>query len=183
MSSDGSGTFATYYPQDDPFDGFFGGDGWRVVGDNATDQSNVVIGPDDGIIVARGVVGDIEIVASGSVNVLDLQRDLPAGFSMVSYPYPVATTLSDSNIYTETNGYVSGGDSGSSDLVYVLNSDGVYTTYYRQNDPFDGFFGGDGWRVVGDNATDQGSVVIPSDSSIIVQHIGSGLQWVDAKPF
>jgi hypothetical protein len=183
MSSDGSGTFATYYPQDDPFDGFFGGDGWRVVGDNATDQSDVVVGPDDGIIVARGIVGDIDIVISGSVNVIDHQRGLPNGFSMVAYPYPVDVTLDDSNIYTASNGYVSGGDSGSSDLVFVLNSNGAYTTYYRQDDPFDGFFGGDGWRVVGDNATDQGAVTIPSDSSVIIQHTGAGLLWADATPF
>ncbi|MDG1300277.1 MAG: hypothetical protein P8R37_01655 [Opitutae bacterium] len=183
MSSDGAGAFATYYPQDDPFDGFFGGDGWRVVGDNATDQSNVVIGPDDGIIVARGVVGDLDIVVSGSVNVIDHQRGLPGGFSMVAYPYPVDVTLDDSNIYTGTNGYVSGANSGSSDLVFVLNSNGVYTTYYRQDDPFDGFFGGDGWRVVGDNATDQGAVSIPAGSSIIIQHTGAGLFWAGAKPF
>jgi len=183
MASDGGGTFATYYHQDDPFDGFFGGDGWRVVGDNATDQSNVVIGPDDGLIVARSAVGDLDIVVSGSVNVIDHQRGLPGGFSMVAYPYPVDVTLDESNLYTPTNGYVSGGDSASSDLVFVLQSTGTYTTYYRQDDPFDGFFGGDGWRVVGDNATDQGAVVIPASSSIIVQHTGSGLAWADVKPF
>jgi hypothetical protein len=183
MSSDGAGSFATYYPQDDPTDSFFGGDGWRVVGDNATDQSDVVIGPDDGIIVARGVAGDIDIVVSGSVNVVDHQRGLPTGFSLVSYPYPVDVTLDDSNIYTASNGYVSGANSGASDLVYVLNSDGVYTTYYRQDDPTDSFFGGDGWRVVGDNATDKGAVVIPAGSSIIIQHRGDGLLWADVKPF
>ena len=183
MSSEGDGSFSTYYPQDDPTDSFFGGDGWRIVGDNATDQSDVVIGPDDGIIVARDVVGDIDIVVSGSVNVVDHQRGLPGGFSLVSYPYPVDVTLEDSNIYTDLNGYVSGANSGASDLVYVLNSDGLYTTYYRQDDPTDSFFGGDGWRVVGDNATEQGAVVIPAGSSIIIKHRGEGLVWADAKPY
>ena len=183
MSSDGEGTFATYYPQDDPTDSFFGGDGWRVVGDDATDQSNVVIGPDDGIIIARAVVDDVVIVVSGSVNVIDHQRGLPSGFSLVSYPYPVGLTLDDSNIYTASNGYVSGANSGTSDLVYVLSSSGVYTSYYRQDDPTDSFFGGDGWRVVGDNATEQGAVVIPAGSSILIQHTGDGLLWADAKPF
>ena len=102
MSSDGQGSFATYYVQTDPTGlGFLGGDGWRQVGaSNSLDMSNVVIGPDDGVIVSRSAAGDVDIVVAGSVNVIDHQRDLPAGFSMVSYPYPVDVTLDDSNIYS-----------------------------------------------------------------------------------
>ena len=195
MSSDGAGTFATYYFQDDPTDpvpivgGFSGGDGWRVVGDNATNQSDVVVGPDDGILIARATSGDVEIVVSGSVNAVDHKRDLPAGLSLVAYPYPVDVTLNDSGIYSASNGYVSAGSFSASDNVYVLGSNGSYTTYYRQDDPTDpvpivgGFSGGDGWRVVGNTGTDQGAVVIPAGSAIIIQHKGSGLAWTDAKPY
>ena len=187
MASDGSGAFSTYYVQDDPTPiGLFGGDGWRQVGaSNSLDQSNVVVGPDDGIIVARSTSGDIDIVLSGSVNVIDHQRDLPAGFSMVSYPYPVDVTLDDSGIYSASNGYVSGSSFASSDLVYVLGSDGAYTTYFRQDDPTPiGLFGGDGWRQVGaSNSEDKGSTVIPAGSAIIIKHTNSGLAWNDQKPF
>jgi len=185
MSSDGSGIFGTYFVQDDPTPGFLGGDGWRQVGAaNNLDVSNVIIGPDDGIIVARSTSGDIDIVVSGSVNVIDHQRGLPSGFSMVSYPYPVDVTLDESGLYTADNGYVSGATSSTSDLVYVLGSDGLYTTYFRQDDPTPGFLGGDGWRQVGASTSeDKGSVVIPAGSSIIVNHTSTGLAWSDAKPF
>tara|TARA_B110001450_G_scaffold209146_1_gene200023 strand:+ start:261 stop:1322 length:1062 start_codon:yes stop_codon:yes gene_type:complete len=187
MSSDGQGSFATYYVQTDPTGlGFLGGDGWRQVGaSNSLDMSNVVIGPDDGVIVSRSASGDVNIVVAGSVNVIDHQRDLPSGFSMVSYPYPVDVTLDDSNIYSATNGYVSGANSNTSDLVYVLGSEGLYTTYYRQTDPTGlGFLGGDGWRQIGSsNSEDKGSTVIPAGSSIIIKHSSTGLAWNDAKPF
>jgi hypothetical protein len=187
MSTDGSGAFDTYFVQDDPTPiGILGGDGWRKVGaSNSVDQSNVVIGPDDGLIIATSTIGDIDIVVSGSVNVIDHQRDLPSGFSMVSYPYPVDVTLDDSGIYTASNGYVSGSNFSSSDLVYVLGSDGSYTTYFRQDDPTPiGILGGDGWRQVGASSSeDKGSTVIPAGSAIIIKHTNAGLAWNDQKPF
>lgn len=181
MSSNGAGIYAIYYYQTDAF-GFAGGTGWRKVGDNSTDQSDVIVGPDDGVIVARTALGDIDIVVSGSVNVVDHRRGLPNGFSLVAYPYPVDVTLGDSGIYSSSNGYVSGGNSGSSDLVYVLSSAGSFDIYYYQTDAF-GFAGGTGWRIVGDNSTDQSATVIPANSSIIINHIGTGLQWTAAVPY
>jgi hypothetical protein len=189
MSSDGLGTFATYYVQTDPTGAgaFLGGDGWRQVGaSNSLDMSNVVIGPDDGVIVSRSATDDVDIVVAGSVNVIDHQRGLPSGFSMVSYPYPVDVTLDDSDIYSATNGYVSGANSSSSDLVYVLGSDGLYTTYYYQTDPTGAgaFLGGNGWRQIGSpNSEEKGSTIIPAGSSMIIKHTSTGLAWTDAKPF
>ena len=59
------------------------------------------------------------------------------------------TTLGD--IFSTDNafGLTSGGDVASSDVVYIMSSDGVgsYAQYYYQTDPFGGFFGGDGWRA------------------------------------
>jgi uncharacterized protein (TIGR02597 family) len=183
MSADGNGVYGSYYYQDDPFDGFFGGDGWRSLGDNATDASNLIIAPDDGLIVQRNAPSDLSIVVTGTVNTIQHNRTLPAGFSLVAYPFPVDTTLDDSGIYSATNGYTSGGDASTSDIVYVLSPNGSYTSYYRQDDPFDGFFGGDGWRALGDNATDAGTTSIPAGSAIIIKHIGSGLTWADSLPY
>ena len=183
MSSDGNGVYGSYYYQDDPFDGFFGGDGWRSLGDNATDASNLIIAPDDGIIVKRDAVSNLSVVVTGTVNTIQHNRTLPAGFSLVAYPFPVDTTLDDSGIYSATNGYVSGGDANSSDIVYVLSPNGSYTSYYRQDDPFDGFFGGDGWRALGDNATDAGTTTISTGSAVIIKHTGSGLTWADSTPY
>ena len=182
MSSDGGGSYTTYYYQTDAF-GFLGGTGWRLNGDASTDASNITIMPDEGIIIARAAAGDLSVVLSGSVNVIDHSCALPAGFSLVSYPFPVDVTLNDSGIYSATNGYVSGGDSGSSDIVYVLQSDGSFNNYYYQTDAF-GFLGGTGWRLAGDASTDVGDTYsIPAGSSVIIKHTGSGLLWADAKPF
>jgi hypothetical protein len=181
MSQDGAGQYQIYYYQTDLL-GFLGGDGWRLNGDASTDASNVTIMPDQGIIIARSTAGDLPIVVSGSVNVNDHYNALPSGFSLVSYPYPVDVTLDDSGIYSATNGYTSGGDSASSDLVYVLGSNGQFTTYYYQTDLL-GFLGGDGWRSGTDTITDVGSTSIPAGSSIIIRHTGSGLLWADTKPF
>jgi hypothetical protein len=181
MSSDGAGQYQIYYYQTDSL-GFLGGNGWRLNGDSFTDASNVTIMPDQGIIIGRAVAGDLSVVVSGSVNVVDHNRGLPNGFSLVSYPYPVDVTLADSGIYSASNGYQSGGDSASSDLVYVLGSDGTFSTFYYQTDSL-GFLGGNGWRSGTDTFTDVGSYSIPAGSSIIIKHTGSGLLWADAKPF
>ena len=181
MSTDGAASFATYYYQTDTT-GFFGGNGWRVVGDSYTDMSNVVVAPDDGLMVRRISTGDLSVVVSGSVNVVKHSRDLPAGFSLVAYPFPVDVTLGDSGIYTSSNGYVSESDSSNSDVVYIIGSDGIFKTYYYQTDA-SGFFGGNGWRAVGDTTTDVADTVIGAGSSVIVLHRGNGLAWRDAVPF
>ena len=181
MSTDGNGTYSTYYYQTDSL-GFLGGTGWRVVGDNSTDMSNVVVAPDDGLIVSRTASGDLPLVVSGNVKEVKHKRDLPAGYSLVAYPFPVDVTLADSNIYTASNGYVSGGSGSTSDLVYVLSSDGSFATYYRQTDAL-GFLGGDGWRSFGDTNTSRDSQVIPAGSSLIIFHRGSGLSWSDELPY
>ena len=182
MSSDGAGSYTTYYYQTDSF-GFLGGTGWRLNGDASTDASNATIMPDQGVIIARAAAGDLSVVLSGSVNVIDHSLSIPAGFSLVAYPFPVDVTLNDSGIYSATNGYVSGGDSASSDIVYVLQSDGTFVNYYYQTDSF-GFLGGTGWRLAGDASTDVGDTFeIPAGSSVIIKHTGSGLLWADAKPF
>ena len=183
MSTDGNATYTTYYYQTDNLGGLIGGTGWRVVGNSSTDMASVVVAPDDGIIVSRKVSGDLPLVVSGNVKEAKHKRDLPAGFSLVAYPFPVSVTLADSNIYTASNGYVSGGNGSSSDLVYVISSDGTFTTYYRQTDNLGGLIGGSGWRLVGDNSTARDSEVIPSGSSIIILHRGSGLSWSDDLPF
>jgi hypothetical protein len=101
----------------------------------------------------------------------------------VSYPYPVDVKLNESGIHSATNGYVSGSDSASSDIVYVLQSDGSFANYYYQTDSF-GFLGGTGWRLAGDAYTDVGDTYsIPAGSSVIIKHTGLGLLWADAKPF
>ena len=181
MSSTGNGIFATYYYLNDEF-GLFGGNGWRSITDTATDYSNLVVGPDDGLIVRRIASGDLTTVVSGNVSTTDLSRDLPNGFSLIAYPFPVDVTLSNSGIYSATNGYVSTGSSADSDVVYVINPNGTFTSYYYLTDEF-GLFGGNGWRRVSDFNTPMDNTVLTVGSSIIIKHIGTGLAWTDAVPF
>ena len=181
MSTDGAASFATYYYQTDTL-GILGGNGWRVVGGSDTDMSNVVVAPDDGLMVRRISAGDLSVVVSGSVNVAKHSRDLPAGFSLVAYPFPVDVTLGDSGIYTSSNGYVSGGSFLDSDIIYIIGSDGIFKSYYYQTDSL-GILGGNGWRLVGGTDTDVADTVISRNSSVIVLHRGNGLAWRDAVPF
>lgn len=181
MSTDGAATYAAYYYQTDATS-FFGGNGWRLVGDRYTDMSNVVVAPDDGLMVRRISMGDLSVVVSGSVNVVKHSRDLPAGFSLVAYPFPVDVTLGESNIYTSSNGYISRSSFLNSDIVYIIGSDGIFQSYYYQTDS-SGFFGGNGWRQVGDSSTDVSDTLISRNSSVIVLHRGNGLAWKDAVPF
>lgn len=183
MSTDGNASYTTYYYQTDNLGGILGGTGWRVLGDNSSDMSSIAIAPDDGLIVSRKASGDLDLVTSGVVKDSKHKRDLPAGYSLIAYPFPVSVTLADSNIYTADNGYVSGGNGSSSDLVYVISSDGSFTTYYRQTDSLGGILGGDGWRVFGDSSTSRDNEPIPAGSSIIILHRGSGLTWSDDLPY
>ena len=182
MSTDGTGSYTTLYYQTDNL-GFLGGNGWRSIATGAfTDASNAIIAPDDGVIVKRTPSTDLTHVVTGTVRTAQLNKGLPAGFSLVSYPFPVETTLNDSGIYSATNGYVSGGASNS-DLVYIITADGSFTTYYYQTDNL-GFLGGNGWRSIATGAfTDAGATVIPAGSSILIKHTGTGLNWEDALPY
>lgn len=181
MSTDGTAQYTTYYYQTDEL-GFLGGTGWRVNGDSSTDMSSVRIAPDDGVFVRRTESGDLSVTVSGHVKDAAHNRVLPAGYSLVAYPFPLNVALSDSGIYTETNGYVTAGDSATSDLVYLIGSTGSFTTYYRQKDDL-GFLGGHGWRLVGDAFTSRDAVEIPAGSAVIILHRGSGLSWSDAVPY
>lgn len=196
MSGDGLGSYGLYYYQTDPSPTFinaFGGSGWRASSDNTIDMSGVVIGPDDGVIIKRDASTDISFVVTGTVNTIAHRRDLPAGYSLVSYPFPVDTTLDDSGIYSDANedgiadnGYVSSTGVTGSDVVYVLDPSGSFSLYYYQTDPSPSFinaFGGSGWRTSTDNTVDVGTTSIPVGSSLIIFHRGSGLAWTDALPY
>ena len=181
MSSDGGGNYTTLYYQTDLL-GFLGGNGWRVVGNAFSDASGIILAPDDGVLVYRAGAGDLSLVVAGTVSAAPANRSLPAGYSLISYPFPTDTTLADSGIYEAGNGYVSGSNAGNSDLVYVISPDGQFTTYYYQTDLL-GFLGGNGWRVVGNAFADVGGNSIPVGSSFIIYHTGSGLSWTDALPY
>lgn len=191
MDTDGSASYDIYYYQTDPTAAaginFFGGSGWRKTTDNSTDMSGLVLSPDDGIFVKRDATSDVSFVVTGTVNTIPHRRDLPNGFSLVSYPFPVGTTLNTSGIFSDSNGYITNTSPSTSDNVYVIGLDGGFTVYYYQTDPTAAaginFFGGTGWRLTTDNQTDVGSLTIPQGSSIIVNHRGSGLSWTDALPY
>jgi hypothetical protein len=81
-----------------------------------------------------------------------------------SYIIKELMTLADVFGADNSAGLRSGGDAASSDLIYIMSSDGagVYATYYYQTDSL-GFLGGDGWRAFGDPNSDVSDVVIGPD--------------------
>ena len=130
--------------------------------------------------------GLIVDITANTANTITADTDL-SGVVDTGAGYVVKEHMTISDVFGSDNsaGFTSGGDATSSDLIYVMSSDGggSYQTYYYQTDAF-GFLGGTGWRLAGDASTDVGDTYsIPAGSSVIIKHKGSGLLWADAKPF
>lgn len=183
MSFDGSGSYTrTFYYQTDPF-GFGGGTGWRMTGNIEDNMGDTRIVPDQALIVKRISDSDISISVSGDVKMSDEKIPLQQGFSLVGSSFPIETTLGESNLYTGgSDGVQGGGDDATADLVYFLNTDGTFTTYYYQIDPF-GFGGGTGWRESGNINDPADSAPISPNTGIIILSRNSETSWQRNRPY
>lgn len=178
------GQFIQYYYQIDQLGGFGGGDGWRRIGNSDTDVSSTIIPPEEGIIVARMSPEPLSVVIAGDVKIGNSESGLFPGFNMLSYQYPLDTTLGESGLWNDgLNGIQAGQDSTSADIVYLLDNEGQFEMYYYQLDQLGGFGGGDGWRKAGDSDTSQDDKLLAAGQAIIVLKRSVQSRWAMVQPF
>ncbi len=138
--------------------------GWVQDGDGTyTIQNNLVIYPDEGVILARlstNTLPSSYAMSMGTVpsNAQTTLINAP-GFTLVSNPLPVSVTLSQFG-FTNSPSWLEGASAGSSDLVYLWNGSG-WQDYY--------FYSGYGWVQDGDGTyTLQTNTSIPAGSAAMV---------------
>jgi len=141
-----------------------GGVGWRQSGDKFTNMENVIIYPDEGLLVRRRSATNLTLTMTGSVKSNASKRKILKGFNFVSTSYPVDVTLEKLGL---ENDLVSGSDFSSSDLLYTIDDTASFRSFYYQT--AGARSGGNGWREVGDKFNDQKDVVIPAGTALIIR--------------
>jgi uncharacterized protein (TIGR02597 family) len=163
-------SYDTYYYST----GGLAGTGWRKIGSNPAnaDQANILIYPDDGLLVSRQQSGAANIVLLGSVKTGQTSFPVLPGLNIVSNPYAAPMTLESSGLRQSG---LTGGNSTTADSVRIYNGSS-YDTYYYST----GGLAGTGWRKIGSNPAnlDQQNVQIPVGVSVLITRVGaSGFDW------
>lgn len=151
------------------------GTGWRVSGDNVTDQVNRVLYPDDGMIISRQQTGSIKLLLMGAVRAGQTSFPIVPGMNLVGNPYSAPMTLDSSNLYTgsATTG-IKPGFASTADQVLLFNGTD-YDIYYYSS----GGLAGTGWRKAGGPKTSAGATTLPVAGAFLVQRRGgAGFNWV-----
>lgn len=141
---------------------------WKLVSaPEGASQNDTVIESGSGIMVTRRNTGTpVTVRLAGEILSGRHAANVSGGFSIVNNPFLVSTTLAASTLSDNITG---GTGPGAADIVY-LESSGELTGYYYKT----GGLGGTGWRALGDNVTDQGSVTIaPGKAILFKEHAGS----------
>jgi uncharacterized protein (TIGR02597 family) len=90
--------------------------------------------------------------------------NLPFSFNVRAY-FTIADFFGADN---STYNLRSGGNSSSSDTIYILDDGGILQRYYYQTAP--SFAGGTGWRKAGDSSTDYSDKVIASNALLMARN-------------
>lgn len=137
------------------------------------------------IQTSTGVILDIVANTADSVTVAVNSGNVVQDATITLKKY---STIGDLLSADNSLGLVSSDTLGASDAVYVMAAQGgTYSTYFYRTDPTTALFGmpldgGDGWRTVGDNTTDQAGVAIPVGGAVIIKTLSS-LTWTDDLPY
>ena len=144
------------------FSGYFNtGSAWVSVATPAgADQSATVLDAGAAVLVVRKNLGaDTSVRVTGVTLPGRETGAVAAGFKLVNNPFSISTTLEASGLQQ----YITGGTGpGSADTVYLENN-GVITGYYYKT----GGLGGSGWRVLGDNVSNQGAALVRPGKSLL----------------
>ncbi len=158
--------------------GGLGGIGWRLESaPTGSNQDNVVVGVDKGILVLRKSGGSpVSIRFTGDSIVGNEKPAVVSGFNIVNNPYSVAATL-DSSMLKD---FVTGAStSGSADIVYLENA-GVLEAYFFKN----GGLGGTGWRLVSNpTGANQGAVSLLPGKAILFREQAGTASFTLTEPF
>lgn len=189
IGSDAQGNpkWTRYYYQTDPTGvaALLGGTGWRRSDNTTTDFKDVVISPDEGLLVKRNGATDLTITLPGTIKTNKSKTPLLVGFNLIAYSFPVDATLDSLNLQDKL---VSGASVNESDVIFVINASGGFTRYYYQTDPTGvlALLGGTGWRSTVDTTSDASSTEIGAGSAIIIQRRPSAtalVEWDSNVPF
>ena len=139
--------------------------GWVQDGDATyAIQNNLVIYPDEGVIVARLSTDNLPAAYALSMGTVPSNAQAALvnapGFTLVSNPLPVSLSLSQYG-FTNSPSWLEGESAGSSDLVYLWTGTGWQDYYY---------YSGYGWVQDGDATyTLQTNTPIPAGSAVMVE--------------
>jgi hypothetical protein len=144
---------------------FFGGAGWRQVGDSNTDESGRVIAFTSSIFIQRKLADPLDIVFVGHVRTSATTYSLLADqFNFVNRVLPVGITLADTDIEAAiTAGTWADGDAGSADVIWITDGAGGYDQFYFS---VAGIFGDAQWTKNGGDGSDQAGQELTSGFAI-----------------
>ena len=180
LVADNVGGFEQYYLNQAPV--FLGGGiNWAQVGQASTaDKSTARIVEGTLLIVRVGSTprDEFTFVNAGEVKLGADKSPIYEGINLVSYAYPVDTTLATSGLQEAG---LTAGDVSSADKVLVT-SNGVFKTYYLYQAPV--FLGGGiSWAEVGQaTSTDKGSDVL-SGAVLVLRGDAGDINWEQSQPF
>ena len=143
---------------------FLSGTGWFDT--NFAPSGDAIIGPEQGLIVARRGADDVSFTSVGHVKVNQANLPVVSGLNVVGVPNAVGTTLGASGL---SDGLAAGSTAAEADNVTTF-VDGVSTTYF--------FLTGTGWFDTAFGASDD--VPLPEGSSILITRRGADATSWDA---
>jgi len=181
LVSDNAGGFDQYYLYQAPV--FLGGAiNWAKVGQATSSVKATSRIPDDTLLIQR--VGATVRAAStftnmGEVKVGAAKAPVFQGVNLVSFSYPVGTTLGASGL--ETSGLTPNGDVALADKVLVT-SGGVFRQFYLYQAPV--FLGGAiSWAEVGQPSTSDKATVTLDGPALILRIDATSINWAQTQPY
>jgi uncharacterized protein (TIGR02597 family) len=137
---------------------------WARLGGDGTAQNDLALMPDRGLLMTRrGPTSSV--VLTGRVPATSLLTRLPGGTTnAIATRFPVDTTLAQWT-YSGPGAWIAHDSSFSADNINLFN--GIrWTAYWRR--ATDGQ-----WRQLNGDSSDQGGLVIPAGSSVLIQKRGT----------
>jgi hypothetical protein len=145
--------------------------GWRTSANPVTDVGNTRIAFNDGAIINRRTAGDVTLDLKGVARVGRTTKTLEAnggghgGLNIVSITNPAGVTLDNSGLSTVITGTGGSFNSSTTDTVLVKNAAGDTVNYYFRTGV------GGGWRLTSNPITNQGTVLIPAGSAVVIRRV------------
>jgi hypothetical protein len=142
--------------------------GWLTADYNPA--ANLVIYPEQGLLVRRVAAGDRNLYLNGTVKTGVTVAPIEPGYNLVGTLKSLSNlTLGTLNIYTgnQTTGLASGGNTADSDTLLVVQRDGTAATYFYYKDNS----GNQGWLDA--NYNPSANVPINSGSAFFVRRLAA----------
>jgi hypothetical protein len=181
LVADGSGSFEQYYIYQAPV--FLGGGvSWAQVGEPTTVDKSTARIPEGTLLMVR--VGSTTRAAftftnAGTVKLGADKSPVYQGINLVSFAYPVDTTLGTSGL--QEAGLTAGSTVISADKVLVTEN-GSFKQYYLYEAP--AFLGGGiSWAEVGQPSSSDKSGDTLSGAVLVIRGDAGDINWTQSQPF